>query len=363
MSNGNTPDMSEEMDLGVLAESFAEMLGAEWPREKAIGWSRSGGAFEADLWAAMAGLGWTALTVPEAHGGLGLGPDAALRLHCAMGAAVAPAPMLGTTVAAAIIDAAGSVSQQSALLPGLADGSIRAAVAGVDEPALPADGASVSGTVGGLLDAASATHLFLRASRNGHSGWLVVATDAAGVAVERHDFVDTTRTLGTVTLSAASIDDAAFIAASPEAEAAVTRAAMLAIAGDAQGGGEAVLATTIEYMKVREQFGVLIGSFQALKHRVADHQTALVASRHLLEYAAGLPADHPQALLYAVSAKQHATRMSADIARDCIQLHGGVGFTSEFVPHLYLKRGKVNECLWGTRAAALDRIADMLEAA
>ena len=355
--------MSDEMDLGVLAESFAEMLGAEWPREKAIAWSRGNGTVDSELWSAMAGLGWTALTVPEDHGGLGLGADAALRLHCALGAAVAPAPMLGTTVAAELLTAAGSDSQRAALLPGLADGSIRAAFASADDAGIAADGSGVSGTAASLLDAPSATHLFLRASRGGKAGWLVVEADAAGVSIERHDFVDTTRTIGTVVLSGAAIGDESFIAAEAGTVDAISRAAMLAIAGDAQGGGEAVLATTIEYMKVREQFGVLIGSFQALKHRVADHQTALVASRHLLEYAASLPADHPQALIYAISAKQHAARMTAEMARDCIQLHGGVGFTSDFIPHLYLKRGKVNECLWGTRAANLDRIADMLEAA
>jgi alkylation response protein AidB-like acyl-CoA dehydrogenase len=355
--------MSDEMDLGVLAESFAEMLGAEWPREKAIAFVRGEDAFAGELWDAMAGLGWMALTIPEAHGGLGLGLDAALRLHMALGAAVAPAPMLGTTLAGELLAHAGSDRQQAAWLPGLADGSLRAAFASPDGDAISADGSSVSGTCGNLPDALSANLLFLRASRGGQAGWLAVPTDAAGLTIAPHVLVDRSRTLGSVTLSNAAVDDAMFVAATPAAEAAVTRAAMLAIAADSQGGAEAALVATVEYMKVREQFGVLIGSFQALKHRVADHQTALVASRELLEYAADLPASDPDALLYALSAKQHATRAGAEIARDSVQLHGGVGFTSEYVPHLYLKRGKVNEALWGTRAAVLDRIADMLEAA
>ncbi|MCK9540814.1 MAG: acyl-CoA/acyl-ACP dehydrogenase [Novosphingobium sp.] len=356
--------MSDEMDLAVLAESFAEVLGAEWPREKAIGWAQTAdAAYREDLWAAMAGLGWTALTAPEAQGGLGLGADAALRLHMALGAAVAPAPMLGTTLAVELLATAGTGAQQAAWLPGLADGTMRVAFAAPDDAPLAADGTAVSGTAANLLDAASATHLFLRATRGGQNGWLVVTADDTNVAVERIPLVDTTRTLGTVTLTGADARDDAFIACSASADDAVTRAGMLAIAGDSQGGGEAVLTATIEYLNVREQFGVLIGSFQALKHRVADHQTALVASRELLEYAAGLPADHPQALLYALSAKQHATRTSAEAARDAIQLHGGVGFTAEFVPHLYLKRAKVNEALWGVRASVLDRIADILEAA
>ena len=91
--------MSDEMDLGVLAESFSEMLGAEWPREKAIAYAYTNGRYADALWTTMAELGWMALTVPEAHGGLDLGLDAAARLHMALGAAVAPAPMLGTTLA------------------------------------------------------------------------------------------------------------------------------------------------------------------------------------------------------------------------------------------------------------------------
>lgn len=351
------------MDLGVLAESFGEMLGAEWPCEKALAHARDGGGHDAALWEVMDGLGWQALTIDEARGGLGLGTDAAVCLHLALGAAVAPVPMLGTTIASALLDAAGSESQKAALLPALAEGRIRAAVAATGAPALATQNGAVSGEVRDILDAACATHLFLRAVHEGSDGWLVVDTASSGVEIHASTLVDTSRSLATAELANVAIGPGDFIPASSAAEDKVQRAAMLAIAADSQGGAEAVLAATIDYMKVREQFGVLIGSFQALKHRVANHQTALVASRHLLEYAAGLVSDDPQALLYATSAKQHATRTAAEIARDCIQLHGGVGFTAEFVPHLYLKRAKVNEALWGTRAATLDRIADMLEAA
>jgi alkylation response protein AidB-like acyl-CoA dehydrogenase len=83
----------------------------------------------------------------------------------------------------------------------------------------------------------------------------------------------------------------------------------------------------------------------------------------LVDHAASLDADAPSALLAALTAKQHVTRVVAEVARDCIQLHGGVGFTSEYVPHIYLKRAKLNEALFGTRSVVLDRIADILEAA
>ena len=356
--------MSDEMDLSALADSFADMLGAEWPCEKAIAWARSrGGTFDESLWNTMAGLGWTALTVPEAHGGLSLGLDAAARLHMALGAAVAPVPMLGTTLATELVVCAGNETQARAWLPGLADGSLRIAFASPAAAAIDAEDAHMSGTCPDLFDAGSANTLFLRAVRRGQAGWLVLPADAAGVSIASDILVDSTRTLGTVTCDKVAIEGTQFLASSADIDDAITRAACIALAADAQGGGEAVLATTVEYMKIREQFGVLIGSFQALKHRVADHQAALVAARGLVEHAAGLAANDSQALVYALSAKQHVTRLTAEIARDCIQLHGGVGFTAEFSPHLYLKRGKVNEAVWGIRATLLDRIADLLEAA
>lgn len=357
--------MSDDLDLGVLAGSFAEMLDAEWPREKAVAYARADHLYAEDLWQQMAALGWTALTVPEEHGGLGMGSAAVAALHGALGAAAAPVPMLGTTLAVELLLRAGNAAQQAAWLPGLADGSLRAAVAQPGDTVVAADGDAVSGSVANLLDAASANILFLRAVRGGKPAWIVLLSDAPGLSVERHALTDTTRTLGTVTLDGVALDGDALIVPADAAalDDALLRIAALAIAADAIGGGERVLAGTIEYMTVRQQFDRVIGSFQALKHRVADHQTALVAARGLVEYAAGLAADHPQALLMAISAKQHAARAVAEIARDCIQLHGGVGFTAEFFPHIYLKRAKVNEAIHGTRPVLLDRIADMLEAA
>lgn len=357
--------MSDDLDLGVLAGSFAEMLDAEWPRGKAVAYARQDNLYAEELWQQMAALGWTALTVPEEHGGLGMGSAAVAALHGALGAAAAPVPMLGTTLAIELLVRAGSAAQQATLLPGLADGSLRAAVAQPGDAAVAADGTSVSGTVANLLDAPCANLLVLRATRGGKPAWILLRSDAPGVSVERHALTDTTRTLGTVTLDGTTLpEDAVIVPADAAAlDDALLRTAALAIAADAIGGGERALAGTIEYMGVRQQFDRVIGSFQALKHRVADHQTALVAARGLVEHAAGLDADDPQALLMAISAKQHATRAVAEIARDCIQLHGGVGFTAEFFPHIYLKRAKVNEAIHGTRAALLDRIADMLEAA
>jgi alkylation response protein AidB-like acyl-CoA dehydrogenase len=357
--------MSDAFDIGILAESFAEYLSTEWPREKAVAYAR-GGATHADaLWTETAALGWPALTLPEAHGGLGLGTNALAALHEALGAAAVPLPMLGTSLAAALITKAGSDAQQARLLPGLANGTERAAFAHPDAAVLNANGPTVSGVVADLLDVASATMLILRAMRGSDPVWLALPIATPGIAIARVALADTTRSLGTVTLTNVALDDSTIL--SPANAAALDnellRLAAISLAADALGGGNAVLASTVEYMKVREQFGRVIGSFQALKHRAADHKAALESARELVDHAAGLAEDAPDALLAALTAKQHITRVTAEVARDCIQLHGGVGFTSEYVPHIYLKRAKLNEALFGTRSALLDRIADLLEAA
>jgi alkylation response protein AidB-like acyl-CoA dehydrogenase len=357
--------MSDEIDIGVLAESFAEFLGAEWPREKAVAFARGDATMAADLWTQAGALGWTALTVSEAQGGLGLGTQAAAALHEALGAAAAPLPMLGNTLAVALLDAAATQEQQDALVAGLSDSSQRAALASPGSAVIDTDGAVLNGVVSDVLDAPSASVLFLRGSRAGQPVWIALPAAAAGVTIERSLLADTSRSLGTVTLHNVALADAHVLAENcgPRLDDELLRLAAIALAADSLGCGNAVLVATIEYMGVREQFGRLIGSFQALKHRVADHKAALEAARGLVEHASALAPDAPGALLAALTAKQHVTRIVAEVARDCIQLHGGVGFTSEYVPHIYLKRAKLNEALFGTRTVLLDRIADILEAA
>lgn len=355
--------MSEEFDLSLLNESFAEMLGSEWPRENSVAFAAAPRPLAEELWAKMADLGWTALTAPEDAGGLALGNDSAAALHFALGAAAAPVPALGTGLAIELLLHSEQSDRSQALLAGLADGSLRVAMAEPSSEPLPVEGKMVSGSVRGLLDAISANLYFLRARSGGSIGWIVVEADAPGVSADPIAITDTSRTLANVTLLDVSVTDAQFIPASGSTDDTILALASISIAADSIGGGETALAGTIEYMKVREQFGRVIGSFQALKHRVADHQAALIAARGLVEHAASLAPGDPGLLLAALTAKQHATRAVAEIARDCVQLHGGVGFTAEFFPHVFLKRAKLNEVLFGTRAVLLDRIADLLEAA
>ncbi|QGY80651.1 acyl-CoA dehydrogenase family protein [Sphingorhabdus lacus] len=357
--------MSDTIDLDLLDESFSELLATEWPRERSVAYAQSGGSMAVDLWQQISELGWTALTVPESFGGLGLGIDAASRLHRALGAVAAPVPMLGTTLTILLVAHAASDRQRAAWLPMLASGSMRPAFAQPSGGWLEIDDESVSGVIADILDAPCATHLVLNGRRRDKACWIVLPISASGLSVEAHPLNDTSRTLGTVTLSHVSIVEDAIVLQPEDRQVAdlLVHSSCILLASDSLGIGEAVLALTIEYLKIREQFGKVIGSFQALKHRVADHKTALVGARELLAYASSLDPVDPAGLVHAISAKAHITRVVAEVARDCIQLHGGVGFTAEFQPHVFLKRAKLNEALYLTRNEALDRVADLLEAA
>lgn len=357
--------MSDTIDLDLLDESFSELLGTEWPRERSVAYAQSGDLMAADLWQQISELGWTALTVPESFGGLGLGINAAARLHRALGAVAAPIPMLGTTLTISLVAHAASDRQRAAWLPTLAIGSMRPAFAQPSGGWLEIDDNSVSGVVADILDAPCATHLVLNGKRRDKACWIVLPVSVPGLSVEAHPLNDTSRTLGTVTLSHVSVVEDAIVLQPEGRQVAdlLEHWGCIMLASDSLGVGEAVLDLTIEYLKIREQFGKVIGSFQAIKHRVADHKTALVGARELLAYAASVDPDDPAGLVHALSAKAHITRVVAEVARDCIQLHGGVGFTAEFQPHVFLKRAKLNEVLYLTRNEALDRVADLLEAA
>jgi alkylation response protein AidB-like acyl-CoA dehydrogenase len=135
--------------------------------------------------------------------------------------------------------------------------------------------------------------------------------------------------------------------------------AALALAAEGIGGSEAVLALTIVYLEGRQQFGKPLASFQALKHRVADHRVRIVAGRQLLQAAMAMAAaGEDLAASEASAAKAMICANYADCARDCIQLHGGMGFTAEQPAHLFLKRALLNETLYGDRALHLKRAAD-----
>src|SRR5262249_14214601 len=144
--------------------------------------------------------------------------------------------------------------------------------------------------------------------------------------------------------------------------AALTTGAAL-LASEQLGVAEWCLSTTVDYLKTRHQFGRPLGSFQGLKHRLAELWVGVTQARALARYAAGcLADDDPDAPVAASLAQAHCSQVAVRAAEECVQMHGGIGFTWEHPAHLYLKRAKADAIALGTAArhrAALARLVDL----
>jgi alkylation response protein AidB-like acyl-CoA dehydrogenase len=221
-------------------------------------------------------------------------------------------------------------------------------------------GGALTGGAANLLDGASSAVFIVEGGESDARRLALAAAEDA--EVEATELVDRTRGLATARFAGAA---ASVLNADAEAVARdIITHASLAIACDSIGGAKAVLDLTVAYLKTREQFGKPIGSFQALKHRCAEHKVAIEAADALVRDAVERWArDAPDAALSAALAKALACDVYATVATDAVQLHGGIGFTWEHVCHLYLKRAKLNQTLFGGSAGHRDLAAQLLLAA
>jgi len=328
--------------------------------------------FDAKVWARLGSeLGVLGLAVPESDGGAG-GTliDQAVAVE-ELGAVLACGPLFGTVYLA--IPALVAASQSSDLLAPLVDGNRTAAfavgdVAGefdaavVTVDAVPTEqGWALTGTVERVVDAGAADTLLVAA--NGPDGVGLYAVDRDGLAVQHISLttLDLTRPQATVGL----LDAPARLIAGPEdAERVITRAlqvgaALLAV--EQVGAAQHLLDLSVEYAKSRLQFGRPIGSFQAVKHRLADDLVALEHARSTAYHAVWALNDGTDDPALAVSIAQ-ATCSAAftRIATDTIQVHGGIGFTWEHQAHLYYKRAYTDAALLGSAEQHRARVAELV---
>jgi alkylation response protein AidB-like acyl-CoA dehydrogenase len=284
------------------------------------------------FWKEMADLGWLGLHLPEAHGGSGFGLAELVLVVEALGAVVAPGPFLPTVWASAVIVVSGSEAQQRELLPGLADGSVRAAV-GLDARAH-------------LVLGAALAELFLLPDGDD----LVIATRDE-VEIDLPANTDATRRVGAVTLIGSPAAERVLRGARPSA----VQIGRVLAAAEATGGAQACVTMATEYAKVREQFGRVIGTYQAVKHQAADMLVASqLATAATWDAARTEPGTAEFELAAAVAAEQ-ALPAFVMCAEKNIQLHGGIGFTWEHDAHVYLKRAVALAAVFGPGgASALD---------
>ncbi|MGW1745694.1 acyl-CoA dehydrogenase family protein [Streptomyces sp. NPDC002092] len=330
------------------------------------------------LWTALADqLGLPGLALPEAYGGIGCSPTELALAAEESGRALAPSPLLATCVLAApLILALGTDTQRAALLPRIADGTLTAALAvpgaalatalaltgtgdgdwagggraGGVQARRAGDGWRLYGQVDQVLDGHSAQLLVVAAHTGGFARartlLFLVTGDAAGLVRIRQTALDATRPQARVQLRdvEAALLGAEDGSAALDTLSAVGDTAAAVLACEAVGAADHALERTVEYVKQREQFGRAIGSFQAVKHRLADVYVQVQAARSAAYYAAWAAAHGERVGGLALAQALEALRGAA---AEGIQLHGGIGFTWEHEAHLYFKRAAGDELLFG----------------
>jgi alkylation response protein AidB-like acyl-CoA dehydrogenase len=287
-----------------------------------------------------------------------------------LGRALSPAPVLSSAVGAARALPGVDGEQAARLRAGIAAGTTVAAL-GVDHArrwppsAVPVHAADsqLSGAIDWVADAACADVLLVPASDGGALALFTVDKDAPGLRSVAHEHVDGTRRYARVELTATPAE-----CLGPADEGALARTVdqlMVAYVLDGLGAAEAALARAVAYAKERHQFGVPIGTFQAVQHLCADMLRDVETTRAVAYYAlwASEDADATEAHRAATMAKAVAAEALPRIGAACIQVHGGIGFTWEHDAHLFHKRLLTVQHVFGTADEHLDELARLVEAA
>ena len=350
--------LSEEQEL--LQESVRTFVAGECPVASLRAFFDGDADHDADLWRGIAELGLAGLLVPEAYGGAGMEVLELALVAEALGEGAVPSPFLGHSLATLALALGGSEEQKRAWLPRLAAGSAIGSVALCEESGDWEPGAfrarASDGRVAGakvFVEAASRADLVVVGVAGG--GLVLVESGAPGANTTPIDTLDRTRRLHRLDLDGAPCD------ALPGGAAAAPRvrdAGLLLLAADAFGAATRLIQMTIEYTKVREQFDTPLAQFQSVKHQIANMATDAELCRGLLWYAAHA-FDHIEgdAERSAALAKAHITDRAMQVARDAVELHGGIGFTWECDVHMWFKRTMFDRAFLGTPAVHRERNA------
>jgi alkylation response protein AidB-like acyl-CoA dehydrogenase len=332
--------------------------------------------FSRELWAEMTDLGWTAILVPEDYGGLGYGYTGLGLVLEEAGRTLTPSPLLGTALtAAAALNLAGTKAQCAAVLPGIASGERILSLACDEtsrhrpgqiatEAVTQAEGYRLTGHKTAVIDGHAADTFIVSAWTGGGLSLFLVPADATGVTVERYALLDT-HAAANVRFDRVELGADALLGAFDKGQDLLDRIldiARIGAAAELLGLAQEVFARTVDYLKERKQFGVPIGSFQALQHRAAKlHaeiemcKSVVLKALQLLDAGAADVADQLAEMASLAKAKLSTTAHLA--ATEAIQMHGGIGMTDDFDIGFFLKRCRILETLYGDRYFHLDRYA------
>ena len=391
-SASDLPDLLYSDTERALAESLRSLLADRGGLDKVLARTESTETYDDGLWHAVGvELGCAGLLIPERDGGAGASYREACSAAEALGSAVAPVPFLGSAVvatAALLSIAAGSSASAGTpftparaaadLLRRMADGGVTVALAtpfatppwtgfpAAVRVAGPRSGdaetgtARLRGTVSGVADALPAGVLLVPAD-GVPQGLYLVDMSASGVAKAPVVSLDMTRQLCDLSFDDATGRLIASGPAAPQAVDAALAAGAAVVAAEQVGLAQRCLDMTLGYVKERRQFARPVGSFQALKHRLADVWVAVSQARAASRYAAAcLATSHQDAKVAVAVAKAYCSETAVLAAQECVQMHGGIGFTWEHPAHLYLKRAKADSIAFGTPDAHRTTLASLV---
>ncbi|KUH70768.1 acyl-CoA dehydrogenase [Mycolicibacterium novocastrense] len=345
-----------------LIEVTRELLERQSSVEAARALIDGPAGYDQQLWHKGAELGWPALAIPEADGGLGQQVIEWALVAVELGRGLASTPFLPTAVVADAVTRS-TVEGRAELLSALASGTQTAtwafaevgrpwSVAGIQTTATrDGSGYVLNGAKASVQDADSAATLLVDAVLDGRPARFLVPAEATGVKIERQHTLDVTRRFCDVVFDGVTLEGTAVLAEGAAAEESIARSGQLAAVltcAELVGIGERLLEVTVAYVKERVQFGRAVGSFQAVKHKCADMRIWSQSCAAATYFAAmTLDSEHHDSAHAASVAKAYVSDAVNRLAGEALQLHGGIGFTWEHDLHLYLRRARVGAALYG----------------
>ena len=334
--------------------------------------------YDANAWNEMAEMGWAGVIIPEEYGGSAFGYLSMGLILEELGRTLTASPLIASGVgAASALVLGGSDAQKSEWLPRIADGSVVGALA-VDEGAHHAPekvaltaaksgaGYSLSGTKTFVIEGLAANLLVVSARTSGKPGdkdgitLFLVPADAKGVSRKRLALADS-RGAANITFDKVEVGADAVLGAADKGwdvlEKTLDRV-RAALAAEMLGAANQAFETTLDYLKVRVQFGQVIGSFQALQHRAAKMFTDLELARSAVEAALqAIDADSPDVAELVSLSKAKMGDVFHLVSNEMVQMHGGIGMTDAHDSGFYLKRARAAEAAFGSQSYHRDRYA------
>jgi alkylation response protein AidB-like acyl-CoA dehydrogenase len=367
-------DLSKPQKL--LKDSARQWLARECDLKRVRELMATETAYDEKLWLSLVDQGWTGLIIPDEYGGLGLRPLELAVVAEEMGRACLPGPFLSTLFAATLISQAASPAQQAEYLERVAAGKIKATVAQLEESASwDMDAVELAANREGNIFRLTGRKLFVSDAETADliicvareaDGYVLlpVVHDASGIKIKPMSSMDATRKLYEMSFTDVCIPQSDAFGADGEVRTALrqaTEVATVALCAEMVGGMQWVLDTTVEYAKTRQQFGRPIGSFQAVQHQCADMLLLTESARSATYYAAWALSEADPSASRAVSvAKAYCSDAYREVGNRGIQVHGGIGFTWEHDLHLYYKRSKSSEVMFGDASFHRERIARLV---